>query len=126
MIATIPPYQATVVLLSDVFDYKSREIADILETTEGAIKAALHRGRKRLATTSNHLDNMELKESTDKDQALIEKFLAAFRFQDPMEIANAYRRLVNNGIRADRHLKFGKTHFTFCDPAGNRFSIVVD
>jgi RNA polymerase sigma-70 factor, ECF subfamily len=37
------------VLLKDVFDYSLDEIADLVESTVGGVKAALNRGRTKLA-----------------------------------------------------------------------------
>src|SRR5262249_6390420 len=37
------------VLLKDVFDYSLEEIAELVDSTVGGVKAALHRGRSRLA-----------------------------------------------------------------------------
>ncbi|WP_226681454.1 sigma factor-like helix-turn-helix DNA-binding protein [Sutcliffiella horikoshii] len=42
------PKQAVIFFLTEAFDYQSAEITDMLGTTEGAVKAALHRSRKRL------------------------------------------------------------------------------
>jgi len=36
------------VLLKDVFDFSLEETASALDTTVGAVKAALHRGRAKL------------------------------------------------------------------------------
>lgn len=48
LIARLSPQERTAVLLKDVFDFTLEEIAEILSTTVGAIKAALHRGRGKL------------------------------------------------------------------------------
>ncbi|ANY75346.1 RNA polymerase subunit sigma-24 [Paenibacillus ihbetae] len=44
----LSPLQRTVLLLRDVYEYNSAETAEILGTTEGAVKAALHRAHKVL------------------------------------------------------------------------------
>jgi RNA polymerase sigma-70 factor (ECF subfamily) len=44
----LPPRERAAVLLKDVFDLDLEESAEVLETTVGAVKAALHRGRERL------------------------------------------------------------------------------
>jgi RNA polymerase sigma-70 factor (ECF subfamily) len=38
------------VLLKDVFDYTLEEIAELVDSTVGGVKAALNRGRSKLAT----------------------------------------------------------------------------
>jgi len=45
----LPPQERAAVVLKDVFDLPLTEIAGMLETTVGAVKTALHRGRGRLA-----------------------------------------------------------------------------
>lgn len=49
LIAALAPQERVAVLLKDVFAFTLEEIAQILATSEGAVKAALHRGRTRLA-----------------------------------------------------------------------------
>jgi RNA polymerase sigma-70 factor (ECF subfamily) len=44
----LAPRERAAVLLKDVFDLDLEETADVLETSVGAVKAALHRGRERL------------------------------------------------------------------------------
>lgn len=45
----LAPQERAAAVLKDVFDLSLKEIAAMLDTTEGAVKAALHRGRGRLA-----------------------------------------------------------------------------
>ncbi len=49
----LEPRQRVAVLLKDVFDFSIDEIATFLETTPGAVKALLHRGRTKIATSVN-------------------------------------------------------------------------
>jgi RNA polymerase sigma-70 factor (ECF subfamily) len=44
----LEPRQRVAVLLKDVFGFSNAEIAEFLETTPGAVKALLHRGRARI------------------------------------------------------------------------------
>jgi RNA polymerase sigma factor (sigma-70 family) len=44
----LPAVQRSCVILKDVLDHSLEEIAELLETTVPAVKAALHRGRQRL------------------------------------------------------------------------------
>ena len=48
----LPPKERACVLLKDVFDYSLEEIADLVDSTVGGVKAALNRGRAKLAATS--------------------------------------------------------------------------
>jgi RNA polymerase sigma-70 factor, ECF subfamily len=48
LLVRLSPQERAAVVLKDVFDFSLEEIADVLSTTPGAIKAALHRGRGKL------------------------------------------------------------------------------
>ena len=50
MVISLPPKERACVLLKDVFDYSLEEIADLVDSTVGGVKAALSRGRGKLAT----------------------------------------------------------------------------
>src|SRR6476469_5619147 len=52
LVLALPPKERACVLLKDVFDYSLEEIADLVDSTVGGVKAALHRGRSRLAGAS--------------------------------------------------------------------------
>ena len=49
MVLTLPPKERACVLLKDVFDYSLEEIAELVDSTVGGVKAALNRGRSKLA-----------------------------------------------------------------------------
>ncbi|MEE9606535.1 MAG: RNA polymerase sigma factor, partial [Myxococcota bacterium] len=48
LLQRLAPRERAAVVLKDVFDLSLEESAEVLETTVGAVKAALHRGRARL------------------------------------------------------------------------------
>jgi RNA polymerase sigma-70 factor, ECF subfamily len=48
IVLTLPPKERACVLLKDVFDYSLEEIADLVDSTVGGVKAALNRGRSKL------------------------------------------------------------------------------
>ena len=50
LVINLPPKERACVLLKDVFDYSVNEIADLVGSTVAGVKAALHRGRTKLAT----------------------------------------------------------------------------
>ena len=50
LVLTLPPKERACVLLKDVFDYSLEEIAELVDSTVGGVKAALNRGRSKLAT----------------------------------------------------------------------------
>ena len=50
LVANLPPKERACVLLKDVFDYSLQEIAELVDSTVGGVKAALNRGRTKLAS----------------------------------------------------------------------------
>jgi RNA polymerase sigma-70 factor (ECF subfamily) len=51
LVLTLPPKERACVLLKDVLDYSLEEIAELLDSTVGGVKAALHRGRAKLVAS---------------------------------------------------------------------------
>jgi len=49
LVINLPPKERACVLLKDVFDYTLEEIAELVSSTVGGVKAALNRGRSKLA-----------------------------------------------------------------------------
>ncbi|HLK25334.1 MAG TPA: RNA polymerase sigma factor [Caulobacteraceae bacterium] len=80
----IPPQERAAVVLKDVFDFSLAEIASILSTTEGAVKAALHRGRGKLASGRGAATPLR---GAAASPELIDRFLAAFNARDAAAIA---------------------------------------
>jgi RNA polymerase sigma-70 factor, ECF subfamily len=52
LVLTLPPMERACVLLKDVFEYSVEEISELVGSTVGGVKAALHRGRSKLAERS--------------------------------------------------------------------------
>jgi len=52
LVLTLPPKERACVLLKDVFDYSLEEIAELVDSTVGGVKAALNRARTKLAGSS--------------------------------------------------------------------------
>jgi RNA polymerase sigma-70 factor, ECF subfamily len=50
LVVNLPPKERACVLLKDVFDYSLDEIAQLVGSTVGGVKAALNRGRSKLST----------------------------------------------------------------------------
>jgi len=50
LVINLPPKERACVLLKDVFDYSLEEIAQLVDSTVGGVKAALNRGRGKLST----------------------------------------------------------------------------
>jgi len=51
LVAALPPKERACVLLKDVFDYSLEEVAELVDSTVGGVKAALNRGRTKLAAS---------------------------------------------------------------------------
>src|SRR5437867_5793733 len=51
LVMSLPPKERACVLLKDVFDYTLEEIAELVDSTLGGVKAALNRGRAKLASS---------------------------------------------------------------------------
>jgi RNA polymerase sigma-70 factor (ECF subfamily) len=76
VVLTLPPKERACVLLKDVFDYTLEEIAELVDSTVGGVKAALNRGRSKLKAlpdqkTSPHRTNPEVSKLL---QLYIERF----------------------------------------------------
>jgi RNA polymerase sigma-70 factor, ECF subfamily len=56
LISRLAPQERAAVVLKDVFDLKVEEIAETLSTTVGAVNAALHRARGKLADSAAEVD----------------------------------------------------------------------
>jgi RNA polymerase sigma-70 factor (ECF subfamily) len=52
LVISLPPMERACVLLKDIFDYTLEEIAELVSSTVGGVKAALNRGRMKLANSS--------------------------------------------------------------------------
>lgn len=50
LVTSLPPKERACILLKDVFDYSLEEVAELVDSTVGGVKAALSRGRAKLAT----------------------------------------------------------------------------
>ncbi len=78
LFARASPQARAAVVLKDVFDFSLEEIADVLSTSTGAVKSALHRGRERLSERREHAP-ARLKAASAE---LIDRFMAAFQARD--------------------------------------------
>jgi RNA polymerase sigma-70 factor, ECF subfamily len=75
LLIRLSPQERVAVLLKDTFEFSLDEIAEMLATTPGAVKAALHRGRGKLKESEP-----PLKEPPPR--ALLDAFCAAFNARD--------------------------------------------
>jgi RNA polymerase sigma-70 factor (ECF subfamily) len=75
LIVRLSPQERVAVVLKDVFDLTLDEVAEVLSTTTGAVKAALHRGRGKLVEP-------EPPETRATTPAVLDAFCEAFNARD--------------------------------------------
>jgi RNA polymerase sigma-70 factor (ECF subfamily) len=78
LLQRLAPQERAAVVLKELFDYSLEDIAGMLGTTVGAVKAALHRGRTRLRVPEDETTPRRPPPST----ALIDRFVAAYTAAD--------------------------------------------
>lgn len=81
LVSALPPQERAAVLLKDVFDLTLEEVALALETSIGAVKAALHRARTRLSETKRAA-NSKAEASGGPSAALLDRFVDRFNARD--------------------------------------------
>ena len=80
LIKSLSPRQRTVFLLRDVLDLSTSEVAGLLRTSEGAVKAALHRARTAFANLRNRTCAEEIVvPAGDAQRQLLRAYVRALR-----------------------------------------------
>jgi RNA polymerase sigma-70 factor (TIGR02960 family) len=79
----LPPLQRAVLVLRDVLGFRAAEVADMLETTEPAVKAALQRARASVdeRLPAGRLERAALPSSA-REREIVARFAAAFEAGD--------------------------------------------
>jgi len=98
LVYTLPPKERASVLLKDVFDYSLQEIAELVDSTIGGVKAALNRGRSKLAEQP-----VLARTPTSEDTALVRMYVDRFNRHD----WDAVRELISADAKllvADRYV----------------------
>jgi RNA polymerase sigma-70 factor (ECF subfamily) len=88
LVRALPPQERVAVLLKDVFDLSLEETAASLKTSVGAVKAALNRGRRRLAERGSE-EPMTVSGRGEPD-ALVDAFVSAFNARDLDRLAGLF------------------------------------
>lgn len=81
LVLTLPPMERACVLLKDVLDHSLEEIAELVGSTIGGVKAALHRGRAKLAATEEPRPRTG-DASPEDTRALLERYVERFNRRD--------------------------------------------
>jgi RNA polymerase sigma-70 factor, ECF subfamily len=83
MVSVLPAKERACVLLKDVFDYSLEEIADLVDSTVGGVKAALNRGRSKLASLPQPaLSRTEPRSANPELSGLLHLYVDRFNRQD--------------------------------------------
>ena len=82
LVTLLPPRQRVVVLLTQVFDFTAGEVAAMIGTTEGAVKAALHRARTTLAAGAEAAAQASATRLTPAPASVVARYLDAFNRRD--------------------------------------------
>lgn len=113
LMAVASPQERAAVVLKDVFDFDLAEIAELLSTSVGAVKSALHRGRARLA--AHRADDGP----SGASPALVDRFVAAFNAHDVPAVTALLLETVNievHGVGGGRGRKGVWVSSTLADP----------
>ena len=78
----LPASQRSAVILADVLDHALQEIAELLDTTVPAVKAALHRGRTRLRHMANEPLEKRPQRLSPEAQAMARLYAERFNARD--------------------------------------------
>ena len=111
LVISLPPKERACVLLKDVFDYSLEEIAELVDTTVGGVKAALSRGRMKLA--SSPAPSQPARSANPELQRIMQLYVDHFNRRD----WDGVRELISADARltvADRFAgKFGEAPYFF-------------
>ena len=129
LLTHLPPMERAVVLLKDVFDLSLEETATALDTTLGAVKAALHRGRTKLRMPE--ASSLAEERLRGPSVALVEQFVDAFNGRDVHRLVGLIREdassemlgmVLEHGREAIGNSKKGVLHHTFAShPSSDTF-----
>jgi len=79
LVGALPPKERASVLLKDVLEHRLAEVAEVVDSTIGGVKAALHRGRAKLRTLQAAPSQAELGRQQRK---LLEAYVECFNRRD--------------------------------------------
>jgi RNA polymerase sigma-70 factor (ECF subfamily) len=84
LVLALPPKERACVLLKDIFDYSLEEVAELVDSTVGGVKAALSRGRSRLAALPRDAAPMRPESTMHRGEllALVREYVDRFNRRD--------------------------------------------
>ncbi len=88
----LPPRQRAVLILRDVLEWEASEVADLLGTTVGSVKSALHRARETMTAHKRaNLEGAAPQHLDDQRQSLLESYVQAWQTADIKELLDLLR-----------------------------------
>jgi RNA polymerase sigma-70 factor, ECF subfamily len=82
LVISLPPMERACVLLKDVLDHSLEEIAELVGSTVGGVKAALHRGRAKLAASSGAIPRTSAASPSPQLNAVLVQYVERFNRRD--------------------------------------------
>ncbi|WP_340016147.1 RNA polymerase sigma factor [Paenibacillus sp. FSL K6-1318] len=91
LVDKLPPWQRVIYVLRELMGYKAAETAEMLDTTEGAVKAALSRARYAIAEVRHRLEQSDAElqceaGTVENNREELRSYLLAFRNGDTARI----------------------------------------
>ncbi|SFL44808.1 RNA polymerase sigma-70 factor, ECF subfamily [Gracilibacillus orientalis] len=83
IVNNLTPKQAVIFMLKEAFSYQAKEIADLLNTTEMAVKSTLHRAKKRVKNESS-LQSVDSFWREEEKKLLYELLYHSLQAEDPV------------------------------------------
>lgn len=77
LLQTLPPRQRAVLILKDVFDWSSKQIAEALEMSPAAVNSALQRARETMSRTQLRSDELS-RMNAEPNPELLARYVDAF------------------------------------------------
>jgi RNA polymerase sigma-70 factor (ECF subfamily) len=128
LVGLLPPRARAAVLLKDVFGLSLSETARAMDTTTGAVKAALHRGRRRLEAARGSEEAERVQPSAlarPEDAQLLDRFVGLFNARDLEGLAALFAVDAEAEVLGMVHelgraaIKEGSLHHTLFDEEGD-------
>jgi RNA polymerase sigma-70 factor (ECF subfamily) len=128
MTALLSPQERAAVVLADVFELRAAEIAAMVGTSVGAVKAALHRGRARLRDPQR---DTALAQRPVPDRQVVDALAAAFTAYDLERLAGLFLDGAVSDVVGFVHevgrdtIKSGSLHHTLVQETHHRWRAEV-
>ncbi len=78
----LPPKERICIVLKDIFEFSLEEVANVINSTEGAVKSALSRGRKKMEKINNNTSDSPDLKLNNSQNLLMNKAVEMFNKSD--------------------------------------------